>query len=330
MVIVMWEPVFYRGNSAQRRGLRGFTLVELLVVITIIGILIALLLPAVQAAREAARRMQCGNTIKQIGLAVHQAEVANRLLPPLSPGDLLTSGVSAGPYAKVNEASIFFWLLPYIEQSSIFDTGVKAGTVAAYDPTFTNLIVGGRPVRAFLCPDDPTGAFDSGRPVATYGGCNLWGASCYAANYLVFGTPRAANSTLRILGKVKLDETFRDGTSNTVMLAERYASCGTSGSAKTIYSTLWADGAAKWRPTFCVNELDQVPRTAGYVPCLVPQNNPDWLTTCLTNHTQSGHPGAINVCLGDASVRSVSTDIKDTVWQSVCDPRDGVVPAVDW
>lgn len=89
---------------------RGFTLVELLVVITIIGILIALLLPAVQAAREAARRIQCGNNVKQIGLACHNYEAANGMFPP---GGLAQA---AGGYG-------FSWLvriLPYTEQENIY------------------------------------------------------------------------------------------------------------------------------------------------------------------------------------------------------------------
>jgi len=86
---------------------RGFTLVELLVVIAIIGVLIALLLPAVQAAREAARRMQCANNFKQLALAVHNFHDTYMALPP----------VSIGPY----RASLFVHLLPFCEQQSLYD-----------------------------------------------------------------------------------------------------------------------------------------------------------------------------------------------------------------
>ncbi len=97
------------------RGAKGaFTLVELLVVIAIIGVLIALLLPAVQAAREAARRMQCTNHMKQIGLAVHNFHDTRTVLPPL----LISQG----------RPGIFFVLLPYLEQQALYEseTGVAA------------------------------------------------------------------------------------------------------------------------------------------------------------------------------------------------------------
>ncbi|MCL2004742.1 MAG: DUF1559 domain-containing protein [Planctomycetaceae bacterium] len=92
----------------------AFTLVELLVVIAIIGMLVALLLPAVQAAREAARRMQCSNHMKQIGLAVHNFENTQSVLPPLV--------ISRG------RTSIFFLILPFMEQTAVYEsqTGVAA------------------------------------------------------------------------------------------------------------------------------------------------------------------------------------------------------------
>src|SRR5262245_8633963 len=108
------------GRSAMRRGHRGFTLVELLVVIAIIGVLVALLLPAVQAVRESARKVQCHNNLRQLGLAVQQFEQANRTLPPYF-GAFPEKGTGAV------EGGWFVHLLPYIEQQSITDAIIGNG-----------------------------------------------------------------------------------------------------------------------------------------------------------------------------------------------------------
>ena len=98
-----------------RRPLHGFTLVELLVVIAIIGILIALLLPAVQAARESARQIQCANNLKQIGLALANYENTNMAFPP---------GGDPSPFNgtyRMYGCSWMVWMLPYIEQENIYE-----------------------------------------------------------------------------------------------------------------------------------------------------------------------------------------------------------------
>src|ERR1051325_4554321 len=83
-------------SDPRRSGTRAFTLMELLVVISIIGILVGLLLPAVQYAREAARRMHCGNNLHQIGVAIHNYHDTHRVLPPAYLGDPWTAGSAAG------------------------------------------------------------------------------------------------------------------------------------------------------------------------------------------------------------------------------------------
>jgi prepilin-type N-terminal cleavage/methylation domain-containing protein/prepilin-type processing-associated H-X9-DG protein len=94
----------------------GFTLVELLVVVAIIGVLVGLLLPAVQSAREAARRMQCGNNLKQIGLSLHNYESAFRVWPAQS------TGPSQGREFRARRGSWITAILPYIEQDGLFKT----------------------------------------------------------------------------------------------------------------------------------------------------------------------------------------------------------------
>jgi prepilin-type N-terminal cleavage/methylation domain-containing protein/prepilin-type processing-associated H-X9-DG protein len=320
-------------HSIRRSFRRGFTLVELLVVITIIGILVALLLPAVQAAREAARQMQCGNNLKQLGVAAHSANAAKGLLPPLgasSPAEKITKGAYA---CNVLGATVHYFLFPYIDQNNLFDQGMQDGYVRILTSPTTIAGIATQPVRTFLCPSDPTGAYEKGMAIATYGGSNLYGVTNYAANYLAFGSPDASDDLSQQQGANSLDS-FTDGTSNTIIFGERYASCGTAGSptAAYVWSSLWADTDRQYRAVFCATLKDNnsqrgatppAPSPPGYWTCLTPQDNPEWLETCETRRTQSGHPGMINVCLADGSVRTVSNGIDETTWSRACNPKDG-------
>src|SRR5262245_59511974 len=117
--------MFHRMSIRSRRA---FTLVELLVVIAIIGTLVALLLPAVQSAREASRRANCQNNIKQLGLAMHNAHDTYNVLPPLSANGSNVHSTAASPFNyPVNTVpgsmgfTIFNWLLPYVEQKALYD-----------------------------------------------------------------------------------------------------------------------------------------------------------------------------------------------------------------
>jgi prepilin-type N-terminal cleavage/methylation domain-containing protein len=107
-------------RNVRERARRGFTLIELLVVVSIIGLLIALLLPAVQASREAARRAQCANNLKQIGLAIHSYEASNQSFPLnwRNPRVDLALGhpwvISGRPYSALSR------LLPYLDQEPLF------------------------------------------------------------------------------------------------------------------------------------------------------------------------------------------------------------------
>ena len=131
------------------RSIRSaFTLVELLVVIAIIGILVALLLPAVQSAREAARRAQCSNNLKQMGLAVHMYHDVNRCFPP--------GGITCGPIPHtLSHTNWGIAILPYIEQGNVYDQ--YHHEVFNEDPA--NEAVRKTLISSYVCPSEPDGGF---------------------------------------------------------------------------------------------------------------------------------------------------------------------------
>ena len=144
-------------SRPRRRPLHGFTLVELLVVITIIGILIALLLPAVQAAREAARRMKCANNFRQVGIALHNYHDSRGCFPPGMFCPTHYDQFNNYP----NAPGFWSWsayLLPYIEQQAIYDMidfsspDYFGGSGSAMNPTRQ---ANGMFIDAYTCPSDP-------------------------------------------------------------------------------------------------------------------------------------------------------------------------------
>jgi prepilin-type N-terminal cleavage/methylation domain-containing protein/prepilin-type processing-associated H-X9-DG protein len=201
---------------------RGFTLIELLVVIAIIGVLVALLLPAVQAAREAARRSQCTNNLKQMGLAAHNYHSAHNQFP---------GAITAGRMNGANWQAGGNWgcwsphamLLPFLEQTPIYNSCnfsyINQGNATDYANHFINSTALRTKVGVFVCPSNPTlppGLRNWGGPRPGNNYFGSVGSSFHYSGTLVNGPPNGLVAYQMPVG----ERDALDGTSNTVLFGE--------------------------------------------------------------------------------------------------------------
>lgn len=277
---------------ARPSGNRGFTLVELLVVIAIIGILIALLLPAVQAAREAARRTQCSNNLKQWGLAIHVYHDTFRSIP---------TGITVP-----GQWTFRAMMLPFVEQKNLWDQVNFAHPVhcfqACVDAGDKNPSLAAVPV--YFCPSDP----QSGKLYKNYAGADympteymgvVGGKDDYPWSYSGY-TPDGAfyvNSQVRFAD-------FRDGTSNTVVMGER-------GIPKDLF----------WGWALCGATTYDV-----FLSMKYGFSKGDPTSSAHLGHFWSFHPGGAHFLAGDGSVDFLSYSTDQETLVGLCTLDGGEVP----
>ncbi len=310
----------------------AFTLVELLVVIAIIGILIALLLPAVQSAREAARRTQCNNNLKQIALAVHTHESARRRLPHNTQSEVGWNWAAQGPQAS------WSWLarsLAYIEQENVYsnfaggeqpDNEVReaAPVVGGFTPNQRfnqNIPVLRTVVQTFICPSDTAGLQRTrtdrhnleGQDIAVTNYKGVSGSNwCWSTLWVNNGPANVCNGLVDGNGlffrrdyffKLRLTDIL-DGTSNTFMVGEDIPELNTH---------------CSW--PYANNSVG----TCSIPPNVKQPNGQFYPATDWPNvySFRSRHPGGLQFALADGSVRFVQTSIALPIYRAMATRKGG-------
>ncbi|MEN6495702.1 MAG: DUF1559 domain-containing protein [Thermoguttaceae bacterium] len=314
---------------------RGFTLVELLVVISIIGILIAMLLPAVQAAREAARRMQCSNNLRQLALAAHNYQTVHGKLPPGRVDAQTAGGYNWGWVPR---------LLPFVEQGNL-----SQNIDYTKDPASNSYPIATTPVPILRCPSDFNRLQVAGTPDAdtNYRGNagNLIGAkySGIEQNNGLFVTNVA----------VSIDHVI-DGTSNTALFSEAVLgdndntkisipgdwfeiTANKNAARQTIHdqcanlvltdsTTQFSKAGRNWHLGNYVTTRYNHMLTPNKKSCVCRQGSQD-IDDRINNQgsvttVSSRHSGGVNLALADGSLRFVSESIDRDIWWAL-GSRDG-------
>jgi prepilin-type N-terminal cleavage/methylation domain-containing protein len=300
-------------------GAKGFTLVELLVVITIVGVLIALLLPAVQAAREAARRVQCSNQLKQIGLAAHGYHATNGSFPPGYLGPEVGSPLASGGQASGSCVGALAHLLSYLEYGSL-DREVSRNlnygmTASGWWSTPALKAAATTVVPTFLCPSDPSGENGEGvlATIHTYNQSGKGKLQSVAQPIKPDVRPVARTSYVGVAGYMgeigasnwdlwrgvytdRSRTTFRyitDGSSHTLMFGE---------------SRTAVDGARKYQMSWM---------GCGAMPTAWGMDGSYWC------QFSSAHPGVVHFCYVDGSVHRLRTNLDQDVFDALAGIADG-------
>jgi prepilin-type N-terminal cleavage/methylation domain-containing protein/prepilin-type processing-associated H-X9-DG protein len=337
----------------MRRLHRGFTLIELLVVIAIIAVLIGLLLPAVQAAREAARRMQCVNNLKQLGLALHNYESTNGALPPTVVLKQTGSGYWSNGWGVAGR------LLPFLEQGSAFNAINFTFAYSVAD----NATVPQLTLSTLICPSErrTEPKVNSSGTKYGVGNYNWQVGDWYVFGGLGSGVPVSRGAFAANYSR-RLPE-FTDGLSNTVMASEVktyqavLSNCDLStvsepGSIpaptadpftavpeylsgactlKTTAHAEWVDGQAletgfttAWTPNRKIIEPN-----SGLDVDLVSRGEKSGGPTYAAILARSYHPGGVNAMFGDGSIRFIKDTISGVTWRALGTVAGGEVLSAD-
>lgn len=335
--------------SKARLRRTGFTLVEVLVVIAIIGILIALLLPAVQAAREAARRSQCANHLVQVGLALHVYEHARGFFPP---------GViePKGPIRNLPSGYHMSWvtqILPYIEEMNTYrHIDFKQGAYAQ-----KNAAARGAPIPLLACPSERSigrvfslqqspevGAEAAANPMTPVGTSNY--AGCH---HHVEAPIDQDNTGMFFLNSHIRPRDVSDGLSHTLMVGEKVVEETDLGWISGTRATLRNTGTPPAEPApaglvplvgepgawVAPNEQQpqQGPNPPGAPPAPAPPQakpGPAPDPALVVGGFGSAHPGGFNAVLGDGSCRFINRLINPTAYQQLGHRADGKLVEDPW